>query len=46
LFCPRWFCEWFWPLFQSMWAHCLRSCSTFSVVFVLCVLTPIIGEVV
>jgi hypothetical protein len=38
--------EWFWPLFQSMWAHCLRSCSTFSIAFSFCILTFNIGKVV
>jgi hypothetical protein len=44
--CPKLFYEWLWPLFQSMWAHYFRSCSTFSVVVVLFVLIPIVGKVV
>ncbi len=33
LFCPTWFCEWFWFLCQGMWAHCSRSYSTFNITF-------------
>jgi hypothetical protein len=33
LFFLKWFYEWLWPLFWGMWAHCLRSCSTFSIMF-------------
>jgi hypothetical protein len=46
LFCPKWFYKWFWHLFQGMWAHCLRSCSAFNVVFILCVLTLNVGKIV
>jgi len=46
LFFPKWLCEWFWPFFKSMWAYCLRSCSTFNIVFVFCILTLNIKEIV
>ncbi len=42
----KWFCEWLWPLFWGMWAHCLRSCSTFNIVFVFCISTLNIKKVV
>jgi len=44
--CLKWFCEWFRPLFQHMWAHCLRSCSTFSITFVFCISIPSIGKTI
>ncbi len=46
LFCPRWFCKWLRHFFQGMWAHCSKSCSTISIMFVFCISTPSIGEIV
>jgi hypothetical protein len=44
LFCPKWFCEWYQLIFQGMCAHCLRSCSTFSIEFTFSILTFRIRE--
>ncbi len=44
LFCFRWFYKWFQPLFRGMWAHCSKSCSTFSIMFVFCILTLSVGK--
>jgi len=33
LFCPKWLYEWLQPLFLNIWAHCSRSCSTFTIAF-------------
>jgi hypothetical protein len=46
VFCPRWLCECFRFLFQAMWAHCSRSCSTFNIMFVFYILTFNIGEII
>jgi hypothetical protein len=46
LFCPKWFCEWFQLLFRNMWAHYLRSCSTFNFTFVFYILIPSVREVI
>jgi hypothetical protein len=46
LFCPRWFYEYLWLLCQCMWAHCLRSYSTFNITFSFSIPTLNIGEVV
>lgn len=46
LFYSKWFYEWFQPLFQSMWAHCLRLSSTFSNAFFFYISTLSVREVV
>jgi len=46
LFCLRWFYECFWPLFQGMWVHCSRSCSTFNITFDFYIMTFNIGKIV
>jgi hypothetical protein len=45
-FCLRWFCQCLLPLFWSMWVHCSRSCFTFSITFVLCILILNVGEAI
>ncbi len=32
------------PLFQGMWAHCSKSCSTFNIAFIFCILIFNVGE--
>jgi hypothetical protein len=46
LFWPIWFCKWLRSFFQSMLAHCSKSCSTIGIMFVFCISIPIIGEIV
>jgi hypothetical protein len=43
---PRWFYKWFQFIFWSMWTHCSRSCSTFSIMFVFYILTFNVGKTI
>jgi hypothetical protein len=46
LFCPKWIYKWFQTFSRSMWAHCLKSCSTFSITFVFYISIFSIGNVI
>jgi hypothetical protein len=46
LFHPKWLCERFQPLFQSIWAHCSRSCSTLSFNLVFYMSTSNVGKTI
>ncbi len=45
-FVPEDSTKWLWLLFRNMWAHCLRSCSPFNVIFVFCILIFNIRETI